>query len=171
MSEHLPPLNWGNFLEELQGISERASAIVSGAMLEDILGHLLLNRLVDDEGVAQDLLFNAYGPLGTFSARINMAYMLGLIGKQEQRELNLVKRIRNEFAHETDASFNDEAITNRCRELKLPDMFPGTTTDARNRFHISVTSLANALGIWALNAKHIEPHEELDIKFRGAADD
>lgn len=171
MTDQLPPLKWGNFLEELQGISERASAIASGAMLENILGELLQSHMVDDAKVAEELLFNAYGPMAGFSARINIAYMLGLIGKQEQRKLNLIRKIRNAFAHEPDPSFTDEAISNRCRELKLPDMFPGATTDPRNRFHMSVASLANALGIWALSAKHVESREELDIKFRGAAED
>lgn len=41
MTDQLPPLNWGNLLDELQDISERASAIVSGTMLETILGQLL----------------------------------------------------------------------------------------------------------------------------------
>src|SRR5262249_32748525 len=58
------------------------------------------------------------GPLATFSARIDMAYLLGLIPDNVRRELHLIRKIRNDFAHSSEnLDFNNEAIANRCREL------------------------------------------------------
>ena len=39
------------------------------------------------------------GPLGTFSSRISMAYLLGHIPPWMYRDLELIRGIRNKFAH------------------------------------------------------------------------
>jgi len=57
--------------------------------------------------------------LGTFSARIDAAYCLGLLSKDENRDLHLIRKIRNDFAHKLiDMSFESQEIASRCRELK-----------------------------------------------------
>jgi hypothetical protein len=57
-------------------------------------------------------------PLGSFSVRIDMAYILGLIGPQARRDLHLIRKIRNDFGHNIDpVTFDHEPIANRCREL------------------------------------------------------
>lgn len=124
--------------------------------------------MVDNDRVSKDLLS---GPLGGFSARIHMAYMLGLIGKLDQRELFLIKRIRDRFAHDPRRSFDDDVIADRCSQLKIPDMFPGDMTDPRSRFHASVAPLANSLGGRALKEDHIEVQKDLKVTFHKSQED
>ena len=63
-------------------------------------------------------LFRPEGPLGSFSARIDLAYALGLIGKKAARDLHLIRKIRNDFAHDPKTiMFDDDRVAKRCSEL------------------------------------------------------
>jgi hypothetical protein len=58
------------------------------------------------------------GPLGSFSARIELCYALGLSPKQVRRDLILIRKIRNDFAHQAKTlTFDDPGIADRCAEL------------------------------------------------------
>ncbi len=45
-------------------------------------------------------LFRGYAPLSTFSAKIELCYAMGFISKKLYRSLTLVRKLRNDFAHE-----------------------------------------------------------------------
>jgi DNA-binding MltR family transcriptional regulator len=96
--------------------SDRAVVILVGALLDNALSALLKSRLVAS---SSDSLFDGVNaPLSTFSARIDMAYRLGLISHQLSADLHLIKRIRNDFAHNVEgASFNDANIRDRVMLL------------------------------------------------------
>jgi DNA-binding MltR family transcriptional regulator len=51
---------------------------------------------VDSQAVQ---FFEGYGPLGTFSARIDIAYFFKLIDPTTYNDLRAIKNIRNTFAH------------------------------------------------------------------------
>jgi DNA-binding MltR family transcriptional regulator len=51
------------------------------------------------DNVSKDLLFGFNAPLGTFSARTKAAYVMGLIERKEYEEINIIRKIRNEFGH------------------------------------------------------------------------
>jgi DNA-binding MltR family transcriptional regulator len=57
------------------------------------------------------------GPLSTFSARINLAHALRIIDDAEYRDLHIIRRIRNDFAHRRDCDFETETVRNRIRDL------------------------------------------------------
>ena len=97
--------------------NERAAAIVGGAFLDTLLEHILRNFLVGDRKEVQRLL-DPEQPLGTYGARVSVVYCLGLIGTIVRDDLRLVGRIRNRFAHDLHASFEDEPICSWCRSLK-----------------------------------------------------
>ena len=67
---------------------------------------------------AVELLEGGNAPLGTFSARINACYFLGLISDDEHHDLNQMRRIRNAFAHDFHTSFETESVVDRCRTLR-----------------------------------------------------
>jgi DNA-binding MltR family transcriptional regulator len=46
--------------------------------------------------------------LGTFAARIAAAYSMGLISDLEYKDCELIRKIRNEFAHKVHMSFKDD---------------------------------------------------------------
>lgn len=57
-------------------------------------------RLVEPLNSERDLVKSGpQAPLGTFSAKIDGAQQLGLISRYFARDLHLVRKIRNEFAH------------------------------------------------------------------------
>ena len=85
---------------ELSRESDRAAALLAAGYLDHLLGELLAVNMVVAQSQVEELLYkNGNGPLGTFSARIDLAYCLGLTSDDEYRDLNLVRKIRNDFAH------------------------------------------------------------------------
>jgi DNA-binding MltR family transcriptional regulator len=64
-------------------------------------------------------MLNGNGPLATFSSRIGVAYLLGLLPSVIRRDPHLIRKIRNDFAHSAEPlSFQFPAIASRCNELK-----------------------------------------------------
>jgi len=84
------------FRLSLEVETDRGCALMAGAYLDSELKKLLKNHLVSNEKI-QDELFELSRPLGTFSSRIDPAYLLGLIGPQAHRDLHLIRKIRNDF--------------------------------------------------------------------------
>ncbi|MBX3361836.1 MAG: hypothetical protein KF912_09500 [Phycisphaeraceae bacterium] len=105
------------FRRTLSHESDRGVVLMAAAHLDDQLKELLSFILVDDVGAQQDLL-SSNGGCSTFSSRIALAYLLGLISKKVYRDLTLIRKIRNDFAHvATPIALADATIANRCREL------------------------------------------------------
>ena len=104
----------------LERESDRGCALMAAAYLDAMLERLLRRAFVDNQSVANGLL-DQTKPLGTFSSRIDLAYLLGHIGEHARRDLHLIRKIRNEFAHTTDLiDFVAPAIVGRCGELHCP---------------------------------------------------
>ena len=86
------------------GATDRDAAVALGAIVENRLTIAIILALRQDAAVA-DELFRRNGPLGNFGTKIRLAYMLRLIDEDMLRDLKIVNKIRNAFAH-------DVAITN-----------------------------------------------------------
>ena len=109
---------------------ERAIAIIGGTFIEMALEHIIKAFFPDDKEV--DKLFEFNQPFGNFSNKINIAYCLGLIDKLVKRDLDLIRKIRNKFAHDLYTSFEDPQIKSYCTELKFHEisMMVKAPTDA-----------------------------------------
>ncbi len=105
------------YVDVLNGESQRGKVLVSAGFLEEHLKQILLAFLVDCPQTAE-LIDGGNAPLGSFGARITACYVLGLITKDEHDDLQLVRRIRNDFAHDIHTTFDRQSVANRCRELK-----------------------------------------------------
>jgi hypothetical protein len=106
---------------ELYGASDRASAVLWAAVAETALTALLKAKLrtTPDE---KRRLFGAEGPLGTFSSKTAIAYAISLIGPVTRRDLDLIRLLRNEFAHSRKHfGFDSEPVAAVCEQLKTPD--------------------------------------------------
>jgi DNA-binding MltR family transcriptional regulator len=91
--------------------------LFAAAYLDRALSDLLYVFLVSNKKIEEDL-FDGNAPLATFSSRIKLAYYLGAISPSVRRDLDLIRLIRNEFAHHPQPmSFATQAVSNRCREL------------------------------------------------------
>lgn len=96
---------------------DRAIVIIGGSYLDIVLEHVLLAFFPEDDSEV-DRLIQHDQPLGTFGNKVRMAYCLGLIEKIVKDDLKLVGKIRNRFAHDLYATFEDKAIKSWCSELK-----------------------------------------------------
>ena len=106
------------FLNQLNDESSRGKAIISGSYLDDLLSNIIASFLI--VGSSSKRLLEGYSPpIGSFSARIDMAYSLGLIKEKEKHELDLIRKIRNRFAHDVNCNFDDPKIIDWCKNLQM----------------------------------------------------
>jgi DNA-binding MltR family transcriptional regulator len=115
------------------------------------------------EGETSRGLLQPGRPLGEFSARRQLCYCLGLITRETSEHIELIGRIRNEFAHDfLEVRFTDSKIAGLCNQLlshgwlsreKLlnPDGTDGMAPRERYSFAVLITS-AQVL----LEAKDVE---------------
>lgn len=117
--------DWRALLEEYAKESDRAQAILITNALDLWLSELLRAYFVDNEEVVDELLENER-PLATFAARIKCAYCIGLLTESEYSDLNLIRKVRNRFAHDLQGlSFDDAEISGWCKQLKgIPTPMP-----------------------------------------------
>jgi len=114
----LPPLE-----AELYGGSDRASAVLIGSVVEAGLTSLLKGALRSNlRSEDRRLLFDFDGPLGTFPSKTALAYAMGLIGPITRSDLDIIRLLRNEFAHSRrHFKFNTPQVAAVCARLKTPE--------------------------------------------------
>ncbi len=109
-----------HFKDEFSQESDRAAVILAAAKIDELLRLAIIKRLAPSPTSRDDLL-EPEGPLGTLRSRIDIAYRLNLIDGTFARALHLIRKIRNNFAHElSGASLSSGAHADRVRELALP---------------------------------------------------
>jgi DNA-binding MltR family transcriptional regulator len=110
---------WDDLLKkEFAKETDRAAVILVASLMEHSVGVLLKNFLVANSGREDDLFDGPNAPLSNFSARIDMAHRLGLISSKFARDLHLIRKIRNEFAHNLqECNFNNGAVRSRVQQL------------------------------------------------------
>lgn len=113
-----------NLMNSLALESERASVILAVARIDSDLEKLLQHVLHPKQGTA-DNLFDSERPLSAFSAKIALARRLGVIDGELESAIQIFRRIRNEFAHEIEAS-TLRSDRNRDRLAELVKKFEGT---------------------------------------------
>jgi DNA-binding MltR family transcriptional regulator len=97
--------------------ADRGTALIATAWVDDCLKACVRAFFRPDNRVANDML-QPEGALGTFASRIKLAYLLDIIDPTAYRDLELLRRIRNEFAHRrSDLRFSSAPIKDRCREF------------------------------------------------------
>lgn len=104
----------------LVGKRDREVAILAGAFLDSLLADLISLRLRDDRKEVEDFVgLDADGraPVGSFGARIQLAYLLSLIDKSTMQSLRLIKDVRNLFSHHVSVGFGDERVVAKIRKL------------------------------------------------------
>lgn len=139
------------FRTSLLGETDRGRALMAAEYLSNQLGELLRASFVDDAEISAAVLNDPNRSLGTFSSRIDLAYLLGLIGPTARREFHLVRKIRNEFAHDyKPLTFDADAIANQCRKLRAHVLVP----EERPRAHFT----RSVVGLLAVIHAHVTKH-------------
>jgi DNA-binding MltR family transcriptional regulator len=149
------------FRQALNEETDRGCALMSAAFMEDRLGELIAALLVDDSKPVKEML-SFSGALGTFSSRINMSYLLRLIPKNVYRELHLLRKIRNSFAHTASSlKFETEEVKVRCNELVLHGRAEGARP--RAKFTRSMMCILSVITVELLRAEHRSFKADHDI--------
>jgi hypothetical protein len=116
--EHAEDL--ASFVSELQAETDRGLPLVGTALIDEKLHNTLDSFFIKGKS-AKKLLNDPYAPLGTLSSKVEACYSLGLIDEFEYREIGLIRKIRNEFAHARHGlSFENNKITGLCTSLESP---------------------------------------------------
>jgi len=100
--------------------SDRGAAVVGTAYLDLLLRGALEHQMRTDADVLE-ALFTNNGALQDFSARIKIAYAFKIIGPGAYADLNLLREIRNAFAHSAQGlSFKSPDVAAICNRLWYP---------------------------------------------------
>src|SRR5690606_37481533 len=123
-------------------------------MLDDCLLKLLKYFMIDDAEAEVDKLLSGgpNAPLGTFSSRVLSAYCLGLISEDEFKDIEIIRKIRNDFAHNLlEISFDNQSIMDRCKNLSTPNLLSNIfELDAPGQFFVAVAMLSSHIALRAL---------------------
>lgn len=144
---------------ELMGLeTDRGAALMAAGYLDEWLKRLLEKYFVDAKAVANRAL---EGPLQTFAARIDMAFLTGLLPRNVHTDLHVIKRIRNKFAHHAGLlDFNTEDIARECRKL----VGHGTNVDTASPGELyRRTAIASVLFIMVAEGKTAHEQAAADV--------
>lgn len=98
--------------------SDRGCILVVAALIENVLKDYIKARLVFGQKKDDELFDGGNAPLGSLSAKIDMAFRLGLIQADEKSQLHLMRKIRNDCAHDAEnQTFSTESIQSRMQEI------------------------------------------------------
>ena len=145
---------------ELIKESDRGAALIAVAFLDLLLALLIARRLINTETADKLLSFdNGNRPLSPFAVRTELVFALGWIGPETRKELDLLRKIRNKFAHSHNVQgFEDQQIKSWCNELippKWQETVPVIPVQGRSRFVF--TALKLSLRIYILVSESEKP--------------
>lgn len=144
--------------------TDRGCALMAASFIEFRIGELLKQYFVKDKVIEE--LFSATGPLGSFSSRIDIAYALSLIPLAMKRDLHILRKIRNEFAHEPQKlSFKTPTIANRCRELKYAGN-DRNKLEPRECFTRAMLGIDGSIYVYILQTKKLSAIPDEDFESR-----
>ena len=104
-------------IKSLRDESERAVVILAAARLDVDLEKLLKHILKRHPG-GTDPLFEGDRMLGTFSAKIAMAHRLGAIDDDFEHAIQMLRKIRNDFAHQLES----ETLSSSRQKSRLQEL-------------------------------------------------
>jgi hypothetical protein len=97
--------------------TDRGCAMIVVAHLDYLLGELLKASMIQDEEHRKEIaqFFKDNELLGNFGTRIKLARYLNIISSELRKDLDTIRKIRNDFAHQLKfEDFNTPTIKNRC---------------------------------------------------------
>ena len=113
----ITPEEYERGIAEIEGESHRAAAIVAATLLEATLEDCVVARLRPMSNTHRERLLGGESDFARFSAKIELGFSLGLYGQKTRTDLHYIRKIRNEFAHYADRSFDHPRILAPCSQL------------------------------------------------------
>jgi hypothetical protein len=120
--DRLTPRNPASIVRELKGESDRAMVILVGAVIDDMLTHVLARGMIFMPNDKQlESIFRPDGPFGTFSAKIELSYLFGFIDNTTREQVDTIRELRNACAHShQEISFSNAALASVAKRLFQP---------------------------------------------------
>ena len=101
---------------DIRNAHDRAATIILGAHVEMYLQRLLLAHLPNAK---PEIFLPPSGPLTDFYAKNHLAFAMGIIPEALLKDLEIVRRVRNAFAHApAPVRFSDPPIRDECRKMR-----------------------------------------------------
>ncbi len=146
--------------------NDRGSALLAVTNADMALTQAIYNVLRPDDA-AKDKLEQEGGPLQSFGQRIIMGRVLGIYGADTQHNLDMLRHIRNAFAHaHVPITFQTKEVTDAICLFRTLPLFPPYVLNAqlkevplepRARFHHHCEVTTHNLNVWGFRgSKHIE---------------
>jgi len=148
------------------GSNDRGAALLQATHADMALTKAIYRVLsVSDD--MRDRVDGSGGPLETFSQRITMGRVLGIYGEDTEYNLNLIRQIRNTFAHaHTPITFMTKEIADAITLFRDVPILPPYTmgsdkaqapTEPRAKFNFFCVRTTHNLIIAAAHAKRRVP--------------
>lgn len=158
---------------EMGGDSDRAAAIVGAAWVEEALGDSI-SSFLESHAESAKRLFNGSAPLASFSAKIDLARLLGITDDEIRSDLHSIRVIRNEFAHgiahksdHSRLSFSTPHIKDRCLALRCVSM--EEHVHPREAFARACATLNSDLDLFTLIGEHVRAGHRVVVGGVGVA--
>jgi hypothetical protein len=134
--------------DDIRNAHDRAAGIILGSLVEMYLQELLLAYLPN---AGPEIFSQSNGPLTDFYAKNHLAFAMGIIPEALLKDLEVVRRVRNVFAHAVaPVRFSDPPITAECQKMsshpihfkEKADEYPEEfLRSERENFHYSATQV------------------------------
>lgn len=119
---------WDQTITDLDvaNASDRATALVLATRLEHEIERSIETHFVELDDNQRASIFEGDGPLSTLSAKVRLAYALGIFGARTKHDLDIIRSVRNVFAHTWQhVGFGSDAITTACAGLSMKGITNG----------------------------------------------
>jgi hypothetical protein len=162
------------FLKEVESQSDRGAAIVAASVIEELTKLIILDRLIELSAERKEALFDRMNaPLSSFSAKIELAFALGVIANELRLTLHLIRDIRNKFAHRIESlTFDHPDIATMIATRASPSV-QAMQKSVREKFMAIFNASAIVLyGTWAADMRIRsleETHTDHFLKWFAAA--
>lgn len=125
----------------LKDLDEQGLVLTLAAFADDSLGELLTAYMFKN-AAAKQLVSGYDAPLGTFSAKINAAFALGLITEGQYSDLQHLRKVRNFFSHTWEPiNLDNVKVKSHILALNFSNLIDTYPSDLRVKLETSISAL------------------------------
>src|SRR3989339_602071 len=108
-------------INSLKKESDRAKLILIASWIDYFLRVKLQNEFSKGNKKARKDLFSANGPFATFSSKLNLAFCAGWVESDVYHDIQIIRKLRNDFAHSiNDISLDEQGIRKEIEKFQVP---------------------------------------------------
>jgi len=158
--------HWDDLLKaELAKESDRAAVILVASIFDTALNTYLRQALVPISTSNDELFDTPNAPLANFSSKIALAHRIGLLSQQFCRDLHLIRKIRNEFAHNVQGcSFEGSVVRARVLELSKSSCLADRHPKVRSNYPDGCRGDFLFVSAWMLFALNLKIEKVVALK-------